>query len=137
MATTLGASILSREAVLIAENDEQRRRFFAPMLQGGIGAFGLTEPGAGSDVAAGSTTAVKSGNDYVINGAKCWITNGSFAKVHVVFAQTDKARAARASALSSSKRARRASRSAMSSTSWGCVVSTPCSCAAAAAAVWR
>jgi butyryl-CoA dehydrogenase len=128
MATTLGASILSMEAVLIAENDEQKRRFFAPMqLQDGIGAFGLTEPGAGSDVAAGSTTAVKSGNDYVINGAKCWITNGSFARVHVVFAQTDKARAARVSALSSSKRARRASRSAMSSASWGCVVSTPCS----------
>jgi len=90
MATTLAASILSMEAVLIAGNDDQKRRFFAPMLQGGIGAFGLTEPGAGSDVAAGSTTAVRNGDDYVINGAKCWITNGSFASVHVVFAQTDK-----------------------------------------------
>jgi alkylation response protein AidB-like acyl-CoA dehydrogenase len=47
----------------------QERRFFAPMLQGGIGAFGLTEPGAGSDVAGGSTTAVRSGDDYVIDGA--------------------------------------------------------------------
>jgi alkylation response protein AidB-like acyl-CoA dehydrogenase len=90
MATTLAASVLSMEAVLIAGNDEQKRRYFAPLLNGEIGAFGLTEPGAGSDVGAGSTTAVKSGSGYVINGAKCWITNGSFASVHVVFAQTDK-----------------------------------------------
>jgi alkylation response protein AidB-like acyl-CoA dehydrogenase len=91
MGTTLAASILSMESVLIAGNDEQKRRFFAPMLDGGIGAFGLTEPGAGSDVGAGSTTAVRSGDGYVINGAKCWITNASYASVHVVFAQTDPA----------------------------------------------
>jgi alkylation response protein AidB-like acyl-CoA dehydrogenase len=95
MATTLAASILSMEAVLIAGNDDQKRRYVAPMLQGEIGAFGLTEPNAGSDVGAGSTTAVKNGDDYVINGAKCWITNGSFARVHVVFAQTDKAAGSR------------------------------------------
>jgi alkylation response protein AidB-like acyl-CoA dehydrogenase len=95
MATTLAASILSMEAVLIAGNEDQRRRFFAPMLNGEIGAFGLTEPGAGSDVGAGSTTAVKSGGDYILNGAKCWITNASFASVHVVFAQTDKAAGAK------------------------------------------
>jgi alkylation response protein AidB-like acyl-CoA dehydrogenase len=82
---------LSMEAVLIAGNDDQKRRYFTPMLNGEIGAFGLTEPNAGSDVGAGATTAVKLGAEYVINGAKCWITNASFASMHVVFAQTDKA----------------------------------------------
>jgi acyl-CoA dehydrogenase len=92
MATTLAASVLSMESVLIAGTDDQKKRYFAPMVAGGIGAFGLTEPGAGSDVSAGSTTAVKAGGDYVLNGAKCWITNGSFASVHLVFAQTDPAK---------------------------------------------
>jgi alkylation response protein AidB-like acyl-CoA dehydrogenase len=92
MATTLAASILSMESVLIAGNDDQKKRFFAAMLAGEIGAFGLTEPGAGSDVGAGSTMAVKEGGDYVLNGAKCWITNGSFASVHLIFAQTDPAK---------------------------------------------
>jgi alkylation response protein AidB-like acyl-CoA dehydrogenase len=89
MGTTLAASVLSIEAVLIAGNDEQRRRFFAPMLNGEIGAFGLTEPEAGSDVGAGTTTAVREGEGYRINGAKCWITNGGVASVYVIFAQTD------------------------------------------------
>jgi len=89
MGTTLSASILSMESVLIAGNEDQKRRYFAPMLRGEIGAFGLTEPGAGSDVGAGSTTAKKIGNEYVLNGAKCWITNATFASVHLVFAQTD------------------------------------------------
>ncbi len=91
MATTLSASILSMESVLIAGTDDQKRRYFAPMLNGEIGAFGLTEPGAGSDVGAGTTMAVKVGSDYVLNGMKCWITNASFASVHLVFAQTDPA----------------------------------------------
>ena len=91
MATTLSASILSMESVLIAGTDDQKRRYFAPMLNGEIGAFGLTEPGAGSDVGAGITKAVRVGNDYVLNGMKCWITNASFASVHLVFAQTDPA----------------------------------------------
>ena len=91
MATTLAASILSMESVLIAGTDEQKRRYFAPMLNGEIGAFGLTEPGAGSDVSAGKTTAVKAGKDYILNGSKCWITNASFASVHLIFAQTDAA----------------------------------------------
>jgi alkylation response protein AidB-like acyl-CoA dehydrogenase len=91
MATTLAASILGMEAVLLFGDDDQKRRFFGAMVNGEIGAFGLTEPGAGSDVGAGSTTAVKSGGGYIINGAKCWITNGGFASVHVVFAQTSPA----------------------------------------------
>jgi acyl-CoA dehydrogenase len=89
MGTTLSASILSMESVLIAGNDEQKRRFFKPMLTAGIGAFALTEPAAGSDASAGVATAVKSGDDYILNGPKCWITNGGEAAVFIVFAATD------------------------------------------------
>jgi acyl-CoA dehydrogenase len=89
MGTTLSASILSMESVLIAGNDDQKRRYFKPMLTAGIGAFALTEPAAGSDAGAGVATAVKSGDDYILNGPKCWITNGGEAAVLVVFAATD------------------------------------------------
>ena len=89
MGTTLGASILSMDSVLIAGTDEQKRRYFAPMINGEIGAFGLTEPGAGSDAGAGKSTAVKVGDEYVLNGTKCWITNGGFAVEFVIFALTD------------------------------------------------
>lgn len=92
MGTTLSASILSMEAVMIAGNDEQKRRFCKPMLSAGIGAFALTEPAAGSDAGAGVATAVKKGQDYVLNGPKCWITNGGEAAVLVVFAATDPAK---------------------------------------------
>jgi alkylation response protein AidB-like acyl-CoA dehydrogenase len=89
MGTTLAASILSMDSVLVAGNDEQKRRYFAPMLNAEIGSFGLTEPGAGSDAGAGKTTAVKSGDEYILNGTKCWITNGGFASVYVIYALTD------------------------------------------------
>jgi alkylation response protein AidB-like acyl-CoA dehydrogenase len=92
MGTTLSASILSMESVMIAGNDEQKRRFFTPMLTAGIGAFALTEPTAGSDAGAGEATAVKNGGDYILNGPKCWITNGGEASVFVIFAATDPAK---------------------------------------------
>jgi alkylation response protein AidB-like acyl-CoA dehydrogenase len=92
MGTTLSASILSMEAVLIAGNDDQKRLFFKPMLSADIGAFALTEPAAGSDAGAGVATAVKSGHEYILNGPKCWITNGGKAAVYVVFAATDPAK---------------------------------------------
>jgi len=89
MATTLAASILSMDSVLIAGNEGQKKQFFTPMLNGKIGAFALTEPSAGSDVGGGKATAVKTAQGYTINGSKCWITNGGFAEVFIVFAQTD------------------------------------------------
>ena len=91
MGTTLAASVLSMDSVLVAGNDDQKRRFFTPMLNAEIGSFGLTEPGAGSDAGAGKTTAVKVGNEYILNGTKCWITNGAFASVYVIYALTDPA----------------------------------------------
>lgn len=69
--------------------EEQRRRYLTPVVRGeAIAAFGLSEPGAGSDVAAMTTTAVRDGGQYVINGVKTWISNGGIADHYIVFART-------------------------------------------------
>lgn len=77
---------------ILAFGSEELKKRYLPGLCAGefMGAYGLTEPGAGSDSAGTQTTAVKDGDDYIINGAKCFITNGSFAKSFVITAQTDK-----------------------------------------------
>jgi alkylation response protein AidB-like acyl-CoA dehydrogenase len=87
--TTLAASVLSMDSVLVAGTEEQKKMFFEPMVRGEIGSFGLTEPSAGSDAGNGKTTAIKDGDQYVINGSKCWITNGEFSTVFVIYALTD------------------------------------------------
>lgn len=70
--------------------EEQRERFLPGMAKGEIiGCFGLTEPHGGSDPANMKTTAKKDGDDWVINGAKMWITNGNLAHIAIVWAQTD------------------------------------------------
>lgn len=70
--------------------DEQKQRFLTPLAQGRmIGAFALTEPHTGSDAAAIKTRAVKDGDDYILNGAKQFITSGHNAGVIIVFAVTD------------------------------------------------
>jgi acyl-CoA dehydrogenase len=89
MGTTLAASILGMDPLLLAGNDEQRQRYFDPLVNGGIAAFGLTEPGAGSDAGGVKTTAVKSGDEYILNGSKCFITNGGYASVYVICGKTD------------------------------------------------
>ena len=73
-------------------NEEQHERYLQPMLQGKkLGAYGLTEPNAGSDVVSMATTAQKDGDHYVLNGQKVFITNASIADTFVVFAQIDPA----------------------------------------------
>ncbi len=72
-------------------NDGQHEAYLTDMLQGKrLGAYGLTEPNAGSDVVSMATTAVKEGDQYVLNGQKVFITNASIADTFIVFAQTDK-----------------------------------------------
>src|SRR6201992_2378713 len=72
-------------------NDEQRGRFLPKCASGEWSpAFALSEPEAGSDPAAMRTTAVKDGDEWVINGQKCWITNAGIADFYVVFASTDR-----------------------------------------------
>lgn len=71
-------------------NEEQKQRFLVPLAQGEmLGAFGLTEPQAGSDAGATRTTAVRDGDEFVINGQKIFTTNGSIAGVVIVTAVTD------------------------------------------------
>jgi glutaryl-CoA dehydrogenase len=71
-------------------SEEQKQRWLPEMAAGRVlGCFGLTEPDAGSDPAAMRTTARRAGSDWVLNGTKMWITNGSIADLAVVWAQTD------------------------------------------------
>lgn len=73
-------------------SEEQKKKYLAPLAKGEhLGAFVLTEPGAGTDVMSASTTAVLDGNDYVINGTKTFISNGPTGDTYVAFAWTDKA----------------------------------------------
>ena len=72
-------------------NEEQKKRFLIPLAKGEIiGAFGLTEPNHGSDIAQLETLAVKDGDSYVLNGIKTFISNGAQADVLVIFAAKDK-----------------------------------------------
>ncbi|MDY6371653.1 MAG: acyl-CoA dehydrogenase [Bacteroidales bacterium] len=77
----------------IMENgtEEQKQRYLPKLASGEwIGAFGLTEPNAGTDAAGQQTTAVLDGDEWVLNGSKIFITNGSYAHVFIVIAMTDK-----------------------------------------------
>ncbi|NCB28615.1 MAG: acyl-CoA dehydrogenase, partial [Clostridia bacterium] len=70
-------------------NEEQKRKYLVPLARGEkLGAFGLTEPNAGSDAGGTETSAVLDGDDYVLNGNKIFITNGGEADIYVVFAVT-------------------------------------------------
>lgn len=79
--------------IYMAGNEEQRKKYVVPLAQGDhIGAWGLTEPEAGSDAAAVKTTAHLDGNEWVINGTKTFITNATVANTAVCVANTDKAK---------------------------------------------
>ncbi|MBT5773734.1 MAG: acyl-CoA dehydrogenase, partial [Dehalococcoidia bacterium] len=90
-AVLVGASSgLAARMVADFGSDEQKERFLRPMATGeAIGAFALTEAGAGSDVPAMTTTAVADGDDFVLNGQKAFISNGQQARFLVTFAKTD------------------------------------------------
>ncbi|ABF41370.1 acyl-CoA dehydrogenase-like protein [Candidatus Koribacter versatilis Ellin345] len=78
--------------IFLAGNEEQKRKYIPKLATGEfIGAWGLTEPGSGSDAGGARTTAVRKGDKWVLNGTKTFITNGHYADVVVVIAVTDKA----------------------------------------------
>jgi butyryl-CoA dehydrogenase len=89
-ATTVAANGLASYPVLLAGNDTQKKLFFDILMQGKLAAFCLTEPNAGSDAGSVATTARREGEEYVLNGTKCFITNGGVASVYTVFATVDK-----------------------------------------------
>ena len=77
--------------IYLAGNDEQKKKWLPKLTSGEwIGAWGLTEPGSGSDAAGMRTTAVKDGNDWILNGTKNFITNASYADISVVITVTGK-----------------------------------------------
>jgi alkylation response protein AidB-like acyl-CoA dehydrogenase len=82
--------------IFVAGNDEQRRKYI-PLLASGkwLGAWGLTEPGSGSDAGSARTTAVRRGDNWVLNGNKTFITNGHYADISVIIAVTDKGQGTR------------------------------------------
>jgi acyl-CoA dehydrogenase len=86
----IGIASLATGAILIGGTDEQKKKFLTPMTQSyRSGCFCLTEQEAGSDAGSMKTVAEKKGDRYLVNGAKCFITNGQFADLRCLFATTD------------------------------------------------
>jgi acyl-CoA dehydrogenase len=91
IATALFANDLAAMPIIIAGNEEQKKKYLGALCsEFQMAAFCLTEPEAGSDVSGIQTTAVRDGDDYIINGRKCFISNGGVANLFSVFASTDK-----------------------------------------------
>lgn len=95
IATAINGTGLAATAIMVTGTEEQKKKYI-PMFcdpdEPRLGAMGLTEPGSGSDVASMQTSAVRDGNEYVLNGTKQFITNGGIADIHVIFAQTDRSK---------------------------------------------
>ena len=90
IATSILANGLGAGPVILFGSDEQKAQWLPPLVESPIlCSFGLSEPNAGSDVAALKTTAVREGDEYVLNGSKTFITNAGYATWTVVFAKTD------------------------------------------------
>src|SRR5215472_8872206 len=89
--TTLGCNGLASTPVLIGGSEEVKKEYLGRLIEAPLlASFCLTEPDAGSDVSGMRTTATRHGDKYVINGSKCFITNGGHANWYTVFAKTDK-----------------------------------------------
>ncbi len=94
-ALTVAAHALCTTPLALFGSEEQKRKYLVPLAQGKLGAFGLTEPGAGSDAASLKTTATRDGDWWVLNGSKIFITNGGLADVLIIVAVTDKSKGTR------------------------------------------
>jgi alkylation response protein AidB-like acyl-CoA dehydrogenase len=91
--TVAAHNSLGTNHIFLAGNEAQKRKYVPPLAKGErLAAWGLTEPGSGSDASSARTTAVKKGDRYVLNGNKTFITNGRYADVAVVIAVTDKSK---------------------------------------------
>ena len=96
MYTTMMANSLAFAPIILAGSEEQKKAFLAPFCREmGFASYCLTEREAGSDTTAIKTTARKFGTDYVLNGSKCFITNGGVADLYVVFANSAPEKGAR------------------------------------------
>jgi acyl-CoA dehydrogenase len=89
--TSLGCNGLATAPILLAASDELKKEYIGRLTEAPLlASFCLTEPDAGSDVSGMRTSAVRKGDKYVINGSKCFITNGGYANWYTVYAKTDK-----------------------------------------------
>src|ERR1700757_2632072 len=89
--TSISANGLGAGPVIGFGSDEQKRQWLTQLIEEPLlASFGLSEPGAGSDVASLRTTAVRDGDDYILNGSKTFITNAGYAAWATIFAKTDK-----------------------------------------------
>lgn len=95
-ATTMGATGLAIKPVLLAGTDAQKQMYADILGQKKFAAFCLTEPMAGSDAGACAATAVRDGDEYIINGSKCFITNGGIADVYVGLRSVDRSKGLKA-----------------------------------------
>lgn len=91
-AISLVTTFVAFRTVMQSGTEAQKQLFVDLIAPGGFGAFCLTEPDAGSDAGAMRGTAVRDGDEYVINASKCFITTGQYADVYVVMASTDKSK---------------------------------------------
>jgi acyl-CoA dehydrogenase len=93
IAVSIVANTLGAAPVMLSGSEDQKRRWLPPLIEEPIlCSFGLSEPNAGSDVSGIQTTAVRQGDEYLINGSKMFITNAGQAEWLVVFASTDKSK---------------------------------------------
>jgi alkylation response protein AidB-like acyl-CoA dehydrogenase len=96
IALILAATALATFPILLFGNDEQKKKYLPDIAAGKkVAAFALTEAGAGSDASAIQTVAKREGENYILNGTKCFITNGGEAQIYVVIAMTDKTKGSR------------------------------------------
>ena len=89
-AITMLSTAVTLQDVLVGGTDEQKQRAADIIIPGGHGSFSMTEPDAGSDAVALTTTAVEDGDDYILNGTKCFATNGGYADLYVIVATVDR-----------------------------------------------
>ncbi len=88
--TSITANTLAATPIMIGGNEAQKKKYLGMLTAEPVfAAYAITEPGAGSDAAALSTRAKKDGDDYILNGQKCFITNGAWASWYIVFATVD------------------------------------------------
>src|SRR2546430_1474776 len=91
--TAIAAAGLGHAPVILAGTEEQKQTWLPPLVDGVVlSSFALTEPNAGSDVSGIQTTAVRHGDEYVLNGSKMFITNAGYAAWFTVFASTDRSK---------------------------------------------
>ena len=89
--TSLTCNGLATAPIMLGGSEDTKKEFLGRLTEEyGLASFCLTEPDAGSDVSGMRTTATKQGDKYVINGSKCFITNGGYADFYTVYAKTDK-----------------------------------------------